>query len=85
VIDGATNLSWCTQIAPNLSEAGESRDTPIEFLVHDRGNRFGLTFDVVKAEGIRILRTPWRAPRLNAYAERFVRTVRNECLTKSSF
>ena len=83
VNDGATNLSWCTQIARNLSEARESRDIPIQFLVHDRDNRFGPTFDeVFKAEGIRILRTPWRAPRANAYAERFIRTVRNECLNR---
>jgi len=81
--DGATNLSWCTQIARNLSEARESRDTPIKFLIHDRDKRFGATFDeVFKAEGIRILRTPCRAPRANAYAERFVRTVRNECLDR---
>jgi len=83
VPDGATNLSWCTQIARNLSEAREARDTPIKFLVHDRDKRFGATFDeVFKAEGIRILRTPWRAPRANAYAERFVRTVRTECLDR---
>jgi len=83
VTDGATNLSWCIQIARNLSEARESRDIPVKFLVHDRDKRFGATFDeVFKAEGIRILRTPWRAPRANAYAERFVRTVRPECLDR---
>jgi putative transposase len=83
VTDGATNLSWCTQIARNLSEVRECRDIPIQFLVHDRDNRFGPTFDeVFTAEGIRILRSPWRAPRANAYAERFIRTVRNECLDR---
>lgn len=41
VTDGATNLSWCTQIARNLSEARESRDIPIKFLVHNRDKRFG--------------------------------------------
>jgi putative transposase len=83
VTDGATNLRWCTQIARNLSEARESRSTPLRFLVHNRDHRFGEPFDeVFKAEGVEIIRTPWRAPRANAYAERFVRTVRTECLDR---
>jgi hypothetical protein len=83
VTDGATNAQWCTQIARNLSEARESRSTPLRFLVHDRDYRFGEVFDeVFKAEGVEIIRTPWRAPRANAYAERFVRTVRTECLDR---
>ena len=83
VTDQATNLRWCTQIARNLSEAREGRPTPLKFLVHDRDKRFGAMFDeVFKAEGVNIIRTPWRAPRANAYAERFVRTVRTECLDR---
>ena len=79
----ATNLRWCTQIARNLSEARESRSTPLRFLVHDRDKRFGAMFDdVFKAEDVEIIRTPWRAPRANAYAERFVRTIRSECLDR---
>jgi putative transposase len=85
VTDGATNVRWCTQIARNLSEARESRSTQLRFLVHDRDHRFGEPFDeVFKAEGVEIIRTPWRAPRANAYAERFVRTVRTECLDRIS-
>ena len=67
----------------NLSEAGESRSTPLRFLVHDRDHRFGEVFDeVFKAEGVEIIRTPWRAARASAYAERFVRTVRTEGLDR---
>jgi Integrase core domain len=81
--DGATNVKWCTQIARNLSEARESRSTPLHFLVHDQDHRFGEPFDeMFKAEGVETIRTPWRAPRANAYAERFVRTVRTECLDR---
>ena len=83
VTDGAANLAWATQIAGNLSEAREDRAEPIRFLVHDRDKRFGACFDeVFKAEGIEIVRTPWRAPKANAYAERWIRTARAECLDR---
>ena len=83
VTDGAANVAWCSQIARNLSEARESRPVAVQYLVHDRDYRFGAMFDeVFKAEGVEILRTPWRAPKANAYAERFIRTVRGECLNR---
>ena len=80
---GAANMAWYAQIARNLSEARESRPVAVQYLVHDRDDRFGSVFDeVFKTEGIEILRTPWRAPKANAYAERFIRTVRQECLDR---
>lgn len=83
VTDGPANVAWTTQIARNLSDAREDRSTPIRFLIHDRDKRFEAPFDeVFKTEGIEIIRTPWRAPRANAYAERWIRTVRTECLDR---
>jgi transposase InsO family protein len=70
---------WVSQQARNLSFSGVLERT--RFLIHDRDSKFSGTFDeIFRSEGIRVIRTPIRAPQANAYAERFVRTVRAECL-----
>ena len=60
-----------------LSDEGR----PIRFLVRDRDAKFARSFDAVfVSEGIRVIRMPIRAPNANAYAERWIETLRAECL-----
>jgi putative transposase len=75
--DGA----WTAQQARNLVFSLPERDRPLEFLVRDNDGKFTSAFDTVfNSEGIRVIRTPVRAPKANATCERFVGTVRRECL-----
>ncbi|MDQ2982015.1 MAG: integrase core domain-containing protein, partial [Actinomycetota bacterium] len=71
--------AWVTQQARNLSFTGLFER--MHFLIHDRDSKFSAAFDeVFRSEGINVIHTPIRAPQANAYAERFVRTIRAECL-----
>jgi putative transposase len=75
--DGA----WMAQQARNLVMELEGRGNPVRFLLHDRDTKFTAAFDeVFRTEGVRVIQTPIRAPNANAHAERWVRTVRQECL-----
>jgi len=71
--------AWVTQQTRNL--AIEGRLTEIRFLIRDRDAKFSGPFDeVFRTEGVRVIRTPIRSPKANAFAERFVKTARRECL-----
>jgi putative transposase len=77
VTQQARNLTWELQDVQEL----EGKGSAMHFLIHDRDAKFTCSFDTVfKAEGIEAVLTPYMSPKANAFAERWVRTVREECL-----
>ena len=66
-----------------MTWALQDRELPMRYLIHDHDTKFTEAFDTVfKAEGVDLVDIPYQAPNANAFAERWVRTVREECLDK---
>ena len=75
------NGPWVTQVARIFAADLGATSRRFRFLIRDRDTKFTASFDAVLASiGIEALKTPVRSPRANAFAERWLRTIRDDCL-----
>lgn len=78
--------AWMEQMARNLTDAFDGFLRGKRFLIHDRDPLFTKGFEAILGSvGIESVKLPPRSPNLNAYAERFVRSIREECLDRMIF
>jgi transposase InsO family protein len=72
--------AWVAQQARNFAWTLQDEDGTFRYLIHDRDAKFPAAFDRVFTDaGLEVIRTPYRAPNANAYAERWIRSARAEC------
>ena len=77
--DGA----WMEQLARNLTDPVDGFLRTARYLIHDRDRLYTQGFgEILKGGGVQPIRLPWKSPNLNVYAERFVRSIKEECLTR---
>ena len=77
------NEAWMTQTARNLTMADEGFLVDHRYLIHDRDGKYCPAFDATLRDGgVTPVRLPPRSPNLNPHAERWVRSVKDECLSK---
>jgi transposase InsO family protein len=78
--------SWMTQIARNITDVDEGFLRGKRYLILDRDAKYSDGFrNALVREGVHIVRLPPRSPNLNAFAERFVRSIKEECLNRMIF
>ncbi len=77
------NQHWMTQQARQMTWELEERDSPMMYLIRDHDSKFTQSIETVfEASGIEIVNIPYQATNANAVAERWVRSVREECLDR---
>jgi transposase InsO family protein len=77
------NGEWMKQIARNLTDCEDGFLNGSRHLIHDRDPLFTTSFRaILKSSDVEAVKLPARSPNLNAYAERFVRSIKSECLSQ---
>ena len=77
------DAAWMMQIARNVTMDGMGFLSGMKYLIHDNDGKFCPAFDkIIEDSGIELVPLPPRSPNLNAFAERFVLSVKSECLWK---
>ena len=80
-IHGQPYGEWMEQMARNLTDGLGGFLRQARYLIHDRDPLYTRAFgEILQASGVEPVRLPARSPNLNAYAERFVRSIKEECL-----
>jgi hypothetical protein len=74
---------WMVQMARRAVDDIDGALLPVRFVLHDRDSKFCASFrDTLRSAGVQPLSLPARSPNLNAFAERWVRSIKSECLSK---
>jgi transposase InsO family protein len=77
---------WMMQVARNVTDVNEGFLRGKRYLLLDRDTKYSDAFrGILTREGIQVIRLPPRSPNLNAFAERFVRSIKSECLNRMIF
>jgi transposase InsO family protein len=78
--------AWMLQMARNLTDWEEGALHAKQYLIIDRDNKYSALFRrMIRDQGTKVIRLPPMSPNLNAYAERFVRSIKEECLDRMIF
>ena len=77
---------WMEQVSRNLTDAFEGFLGGKRYLIHDRSTLFTKVFaEILKSAGVKTIKLPPRSPNLNPHSERFVKSIKSECLDKMIF
>ena len=80
------NEAWMMQIGRNLTDPVDGFLTEKKLLILDRDSKYSSAFqNLLKGSGVEVVRLPPHSPDLNAYAERFVRSIKDKCLNRMIF